>query len=318
MSTGGGRRRSPAGRRSAGGGRDLAPPTEHRRGRGAPRRSRSSGAGAGLSLPTVTLSPRAVLRAAILLLEVVCLFVLVNQPVFASTQVEVSGAKHLSRQHILDRAGLSPGTSIFLVSTSAAQSELAGDPYVRSATVRTQLPNQVRIEVTEWEPLALVTRGNARYLLNEQGNVLTATTDVGLGRNPGQPRVPITEEDTAALAPGQSAINSRLVVDLDQMQSTFPSAYGLTVARFVIQSGGQLVVETTGGPRILFGQMVTPEQIDSLDAKLAALKSLSSQVDLGHSNLDYVTLENPNAPATHSIPSPSPSPKPSASPTKKP
>jgi cell division septal protein FtsQ len=259
-----------------------------------------------------------VLRAAILLLEVVCLFVLVNQPVFASTQVEVSGAKHLSRQHILDRAGLSPGTSIFLVSTSAAQSELAGDPYVRSATVRTQLPNQVRIEVTEWEPLALVTRGNARYLLNEQGNVLTATTDVGLGRNPGQPRVPITEEDTAALAPGQSAINSRLVVDLDQMQSTFPSAYGLTVARFVIQSGGQLVVETTGGPRILFGQMVTPEQIDSLDAKLAALKSLSSQVDLGHSNLDYVTLENPNAPATHSIPSPSPSPKPSASPTKKP
>jgi hypothetical protein len=64
--------------------------------------------------------------------------------------------------------------------------------------------------------------------------------------------------------------------------------------------------------------MVTDEQIDSLDPKLAALKSLSGQVDLAHSRLDYITLENPNAPATHTIPSPLPSPRPSAAPTKKP
>ncbi|MDQ6919731.1 MAG: cell division protein FtsQ/DivIB, partial [Candidatus Dormibacteraeota bacterium] len=194
----------------------------------------------------------------------------------------------------------------------------SGDPYIRSVTVRTQLPNHVRVEVTEWEAMALVGRGNARYLVNQQGNVLAPTTETGVGGNPGQPRVAITEDDASVLAAGQNAINGRLLADLDHMLSTFPSAYKLTISGFRVQPGGQLVVETTGGPRILFGQMVTDEQIDSLDAKLAALKSLSGQVDLGHSNLDYVTLENPNAPATHTIPSPSPSPKPSASPTKKP
>jgi hypothetical protein len=330
VSLGGKPRRTPArrsaaargqARRSTNAGRDLSPAREHRRTRTQRlRRSRPPSAGAqrGLRLPALTIPGRSVLRLVVLGAEVAGLLLLINQPAFASTQVEVSGAKHLTRQHILDRGGLAEGTSVFLVSTTTAQSQLASDPYIRSVTVRTQLPNQVRVEVTEWDAIAMVSRGQGHYLVNEAGNVLAATTDGSVGGAPGQPHLPITEEADGGLRDGQSALSSRLLSDLDHMQSTFPAAYKLTVGRFIIQAGGQLVVETTAGPRILFGQMVTDEQIDSLDAKLAALKSLSGQVDLGHAGLDYVTLENPSAPATHAIPSPSPSPKPSAAPTRKP
>jgi cell division septal protein FtsQ len=330
VSTGGRRRRATTAARKAqdrrprrqatAPGRDLAPPSASRRNR----RSRATAPKPprrGLALPA-SLSARPLLRAGLLLVEVVALILLVSQPAFAAAQVEVNGARHLSRQHILDRAGLSAGTSIFMISTTTAEGELAGDPYIRSATVRALLPNQVRVDVTEWEAVALVTRGNARYLVNEQGNVLTTTTDGAVGANPGQPHIPIVEEDDGGLSPGHRAVNARLLTDLDHMQATFPTAFKLTVSQFRIQAGGQLVVETTGGPRILFGQMVTDEQIDSLDPKLATLKSLSGSVDLGHSGLDYVNLENPNAPAVHALPSPSPSPRPSprpaASPTKKP
>jgi cell division septal protein FtsQ len=295
--------------------RDVAPPQARSRGRARTTASRPAGR---LALPAIALPVRPAVRVAILALEVAGMLLLLNQPAFAAQHIEVNGTKHLTREHILDRAGLSPGTSIFMISTTTAESELAGDPYIRTVSVRTQLPNQVTIQVTEWEAVALVTRGQDHYLLNQEGNVLGVSTDAATGNGPGQPHLPITQEVQAGLKPGQNAVKSRLLTDLDHMQSTFPAAYGLSVGRFLIQAGGQLVVETTAGPRILFGQMVTDEQIDSLDAKLAALKSLSGQVDLPHSRLDYITLENPNAPATHTIPSPSASSAPSVAPTKKP
>ena len=121
----------------------------------------------------------------------------------------------------------------------------------------------------------------------------------------------------------QNAINGLLLRNLDRIHDQFPGAFGLTASRLVIQAGGQLVIETTQpgtstpGPRILFGQMVTEEQIASLDEKLAALNSLKTQVDLVHGKLEYVNVENSRAPAVKTIPSPSPSPRPSASPSPK-
>lgn len=260
-------------------------------------------------------SGRRLARVAILAAEVLGLLALVNHPAFASGEIQVNGLRHLTRQHVLDRAGLGAGTSIFTISSTLAEAELMGDPYIRGVAVRTRLPNQVSVDITEWEAIALLTRGPDHYLLNPQGGVMGPTLDSVPGKDPGQPRIPLVQEGAGSLKAGDSAINPRLLTDIDNMLKTFPAAYGLTVTRFVIQPGGQLVVETTPGPRILFGQMVTDEQIDSLDAKLASLKSLSGRVDLAHSKLDYVTLENASAPATRSIPSPSPSPAPS--PTKK-
>jgi hypothetical protein len=307
-------------RSGSGSGRDLNPPREHRRGRvdrlRAPRKKGRPGRPLGQALSGLRSQGRRLARAGILAAELVSLLALVNHPAFASGEIQVNGLKHLTRQHVLDRAGLSVGTSIFTISSSTAEAELMGDPYIRSVAVRTRLPNQVSVEVTEWEAIALLTRGPDHYLLNPQGNVMGPTLDTAPGREPGQPRIPIVQEGAGSLKAGQNAINSRLLTDIDNMQKSFPAAYGLTVSRFLVQPGGQLVVETTPGPRILFGQMVTDEQIDSLDAKLASLKSLSGKVDLAHSRLDYVNMENASAPATRSIPSPSPSPAPS--PTKKP
>jgi hypothetical protein len=102
------------------------------------------------------------------------------------------------------------------------------------------------------------------------------------------------------------------------MATSFPSAYGLTVQSFSFDSNQKLTVNTAGGPRILFGQMATDEQIDSLDGKLGSLKSLRSKIDLANSKLDYIDVENPAAVTTRALPSPSPSPAPSASPSRKP
>jgi hypothetical protein len=113
------------------------------------------------------------------------------------------------------------------------------------------------------------------------------------------------------------ALSARLLVDMDQIRKAAPGSYKLQVVSFELSADRELVAITSGGPRILFGQMITEEQIGTLDAKLAALSALNAQVPLQGGCFDYVNVMNASAPTTH-CPSPSPAPSPVARPTPKP
>ena len=242
---------------------------------------------------------------------------LLTNPAFAARRVDISGAHHLSNADVLRRTGLAQNHSLFLFTPDIAEAALLADPYVRSVTIRTLLPDRVDVAISEWEPLALLHRDGREYLLNSEGTVLGPGTAIVVGPAPGQPHVELSWAAGGALKVGERALSGRLLQDLRNIQEAFPGAYRLNVKAISLAADQQLVIETREGPRILFGQMVTGEQLDSLDAKLASLKVVSSQTDLANAKLDYVNLMNPNQPVTRTIPSPSPSPKPSPSPSKR-
>jgi cell division septal protein FtsQ len=256
---------------------------------------------------------RPAIRVAILVAELAVLAALVASPALAARRVSITGNKHLSRAEVLSRAGLGGRPSMLTLTTDNAVAELVANPYVRSVSVRTTLPDRVEVELVEWEPLAVVSRAGGFYVLNAEGTVLGAVQSAAAG-GPGQPRVAVTCDAKTPLRPGQAALPGRLVVDLDAMRTAFPGAYGLTISAFTLDANQKLTANTAKGPRILFGQMATDEQIDSLDAKLASLKSLRAKVDIANSKLDYVDLENPAAVTTRALPSPSPVPSPSKKP----
>ena len=300
--------------------RDLNPRITRRRGAGTRLRSAKRTAARPRFAAARPLGSyaRPAARALILVAEVAALVALVNSPALAAHRVSVIGNRQLSRQQVLSRAGLSGVPSMLLISTDSAEALLLDDPYVRSVSVRTTLPDQVEVEILEWEPIAVVSRGGGFYLLNAQGVVLGTTTAARTGSGPGQTRVAISWDAPGLLRVGQAVLPGRLLVDLDRMVAAFPAAYGLTIQSFALDSNQKLTANTVFGPRILFGQMATDEQIDSLDVKLGSLRSLRSKVDLANSKLDYIDVENPAAVTTRALPSPSPSPAPSASPSKKP
>jgi cell division septal protein FtsQ len=189
---------------------------------------------------------------------------------------------------------------------------------VRSVSIRTVLPDRIEVELLEWEPLAVVLRGGGFYLLNAQGAILGIAADAHTGVGAGQPHVTINWVGPGLMRVGLTVLPGRLVQDLDRMSGVFPSAYGLTISGFALDANQKLTANTTAGPRILFGQMATDEQIDSLEVKLGSLRSLRAKIDLANSKLDYIDLENPAAVTTRAIPSPTPSVAPSPPPTKKP
>jgi cell division septal protein FtsQ len=257
-------------------------------------------------------------RLAVLAAELAVLVAFIESPALAVRHIVITGNRQLSRATVLDRAGLGGDASMLLLSTDVAEARLRSNPYVRSVSVRASLPDRVEVELQEWEPLAVVGRGGGFYLLNAQGVVLGIVSDVHTGLGPGEPRVAITWAAPGLLRVGQAALPGRLVQDLDRVSSAFPTAYGLTISGFALDINQKLSANTTLGPRILFGQMATDEQIDSLDAKLGSLRSLRAKILLADPKLDYIDLENPAAVTTRAIPSPTPSVAPSPSPTKRP
>ena len=257
------------------------------------------------------------LRVLVLCLLLSAGVVMVTSPAFAARRVEITGIHHLGSAEILRRTGLGPSRSLFTFTPGAAEAALLQDPYVRSVSIRTILPDRVEVSISEWEPLALLHRDGRDYLLNGEGTVLGAATAVAVGPGVGQPRLELSWAATGALHAGDRALSGRLLQDLHRIQDALPAVYHLEVRAISLAADQQLVVETKQGPRILFGQMVTGEQLDSLDAKLASLKGVASQVDLANSRLDYINLMNPNQPVTRPIPSPSPSPQPSPTPSKR-
>ena len=297
---------------------DLSPRNERRRGTG-PGRQRASRRTATPRRPALGAAVAAMagrwtrpgLRVLVLCALLSAGVLLLTNPAFAARQVEITGAHHLSNSDVLRRTGLARSRSLFTFTSGNAEAALLADPYVRSVTIRTLLPDHVDVAITEWEPLALLHRDGRDYLLNAEGTVLGPSTSVTVGPAAGQPRFELAWGATGPLRVGDRALSGRLLQDLQRIHDAFPGAYRLNVKAITLAADQQLVIETREGPRILFGQMVTGEQLDSLDPKLASLKVVPSQTDLASSKLDYVNLMNPTQPVTRAIPSPSPSPSPS-------
>jgi hypothetical protein len=313
------RRERPRRARSSPAGADLSPRNQRRRSvgarvkrrAGAPMAPRREARARRVALAAMASWTRPGLRLLVLCVEVSAAIVLVASPAFAAHQVDVSGINHLNRAEVLRRTGLGSGGSVFMVTPEIAERALRSDPYVRAVSVRASLPDRVEVSVDEWEPKALVHRDGREYLVSPEGTVLGPGAGSTVGPGAGQPKLEVRWAGSGALRTGDHVVSGRLRQDLQNIVAAFPGAYSLNVKAIDLAADQQLVVETREGPRILFGQMVTEEQVNSLDAKLGSLKALSGKVDLGHSQLDYVNLMNQNQPVTRAIPSPSPSPAPS-------
>jgi cell division protein FtsQ len=90
---------------------------------------------------------------------------------FAVTDVKVEGNSRRSAQQIIKRAGLDLGKNIFQVDEEALAGAILADPWIESAEVKVELPNAVRVKVSEREPRALATIGSKLYLVDQKGQV---------------------------------------------------------------------------------------------------------------------------------------------------
>jgi len=232
----------------------------------------------------------AVVQVALVAAEIFALLFLLAQPAFRPRHVAVIGTNHLTPAQVTGALNLQGDRSIFLLSQSDLAKRLEALPWVRSASVSLGLPDRVSVRVTEWTPSAVLQVGETTYYLNDLGEVLDPAAEAG--------SLPVINRPGFGPArDGQHAIGGDLLPMLAQLRAGFPAAFKISVTSFQLDRREVLTAQTDRGWTIIFGQMVTAQDRVSLEPKLAALRALSSRIDLVSAPIQYINLENPRAPA---------------------
>ena len=96
---------------------------------------------------------------------------LASSDAFSAARTSVTGATWTTEERILDLLAIPPGTNLFTVQASELAARVATIPAVTGAEVTIALPDEVRVAVTEREPLLVWAIGAKRYLVDGEGNL---------------------------------------------------------------------------------------------------------------------------------------------------
>lgn len=232
----------------------------------------------------------AVAQIAILGAEVFAALFLLAQPAFRPRQVEVVGTNHLTPAQISAALTLPVDRNIFFLNHAELEQRLLAMPWVRSASVSLALPDRVTVRVTEWKPSAVLQVGEATYAMNDLGQVLDPAAEAG-------GLTVINRPDFGTVTFGQRVVDRDLLPMLLQLKAGFAPAFKISLMSFQLDRRQLLSAQTDHGWTIIFGQMVTSDDRATLEPKLAALRALSSRIDFTSTQIQYINLENPGAPA---------------------
>jgi cell division septal protein FtsQ len=198
--------------------------------------------------------------------------------------------RHVTMQDVKTALALPADQSLFFLSHADLERRVETLPWIRSAAVTLSLPDRVTVRVAEWTPSAVLQVGEATYDLNDAGQILDPTSE------PGKLLV-INRADLGSVKSGQRIVAPELLSMLQQLRAGFQPAFRVSITSFTIDARDVLSAQTDRGWRLVFGQMVTAADRATLEPKVAALHALSSRLDLTSSQIVYINLENPGAPA---------------------
>lgn len=91
---------------------------------------------------------------------------------FQVREIEVNGNGRLSRQRVMDIAGIDSRTNILALNLSTTRKRLLADPWIADAAVSRNIPSGVVISIREEKTLAMLSMGEKQnFLLNTAGRV---------------------------------------------------------------------------------------------------------------------------------------------------
>ncbi len=97
---------------------------------------------------------------------------LANVVGFRVTEVALSGNKHLNREEVLGRAGVTGNTALVFFDVGAARARLLADPWIADATIQKLYPDRLQITLTEREAFALWQANGRVNVIGTDGTVL--------------------------------------------------------------------------------------------------------------------------------------------------
>ncbi len=118
---------------------------------------------------------------------------------FTIREVTVQGLEHVTRREIIDRLALSHEATLVSVAPDRLAERVAGHPWVKSARVARVPFHELRVEIIERKPAAIVRASSGNVLVDDGGAVLAR---IGTNDDPTLPAM--TGVDPDGLARGEA------------------------------------------------------------------------------------------------------------------
>jgi cell division septal protein FtsQ len=171
---------------------------------------------------------------------------------FSLKTIEVSTARHLTREEILGLAGVEPGKDLLRMNLKRMGEHILENPWVETVQINRYFPDGLSIIITEREPVAIVNMGFIYYLdgkanvfkVLNQGDrldfpVVTGFSEEELGSDPKGTREALQE--TCSLLKTLRENGAFILADVSEIH--YDKGYGFTL----FTSSGALPVKVGSG-----------------------------------------------------------------------
>lgn len=180
---------------------------------------------------------------------------------FRLSEIQVRGNTHVATEEILSRLGIEAPANLLQVRLGELADRIAMHPWIRSASIRRQLPVGLIITVEERQPVGLLVTGKT-YLLSGDAVILE---EVKRSRTSDLPTVRATWR--VAYSAGEPLEDRRLVGGLEIVRSLQDAPQLRKVREVTVEVDGNYILKTEGRV-VRLGPAETLSQLDRLDVVL--------------------------------------------------
>jgi hypothetical protein len=185
---------------------------------------------------------------------------LTTSPRFAVGRVDVAGNSRVTRESILARAGVTPGTNVFAVDLGAIEEAVGRDPWIAEVRAERRLPDRIRVAITERRAAALVRLGSL-YLADAGGRLFKPAS---IQRGEGDGLVAISGLDrrlwSAAADPDAGPALIRMALSIVGRWHAEPTRP--TIGEVELSRGGTTMYTLEGAVAVRLGTATAPDDLD--------------------------------------------------------
>ncbi|MFO7839278.1 MAG: FtsQ-type POTRA domain-containing protein [Desulfosalsimonadaceae bacterium] len=204
---------------------------------------------------------------------------------FNAESINVRGMERLSREMVLDTAGLEGEVNIIAVNLSMVRKRLVAYPWIRSASVRRELPSRLSVSVREHRPLAVLDVGRF-FLIDSRGSIFKEAAPPEMT---GLPIISGLECADWKKPDGSRTKVSSAVMSLLQCLEDGAGPRGLAVHEIAVDREMGLTVWSNGpAERIHLGY-------DGYEQKLQRIRRIFAYIEANRElqPLEYLNAQNP-------------------------
>ncbi|MCL4458331.1 MAG: FtsQ-type POTRA domain-containing protein [Chloroflexi bacterium] len=201
---------------------------------------------------------------------------LLTSPRFQVQEAKIIGNKMLSVEQVAEAAAVRD-KNIFLISQKTIGQALLGNlRTLKSVNIHSALPNQVTIEVTEWQPAYIWKVGQNLYVVSREGIVVGTTATLGLP-------IGIVDVDGEPVKIGDQ-VDREALATAEILFNRLPTVSGVTAKYFEYSHTQGIIAPIEPGIRVCFGRQ------GDLESKMLLLKSILDKAKQDNLKMQFIDL----------------------------